>query len=146
MTAVAMVETAFGFRVDPSRLNRWLTSHGGYLDGDLLLWRQAAAATAGTVRWKWQHVPGMVRQLQVDDQDINPLPSQNVVRSDLDQGDLVVAEVRLLGSMHFVVLTGHSGNTFFINDPWFDERSTLGSRYGSYAQAVHSVEVYYRAG
>jgi len=53
------------------------------------------------------------------------------VESELDAGNLVVAEVRLQGGMHFVVLTGHSGDTFFINDPWYWDRTTLQARYGS---------------
>ncbi len=64
LTAVTMVTAAYGYSTNPGTLNRWLTANGGYLENDLLLWRQAAAATQGTVRWKWLHVPGMVSQLR----------------------------------------------------------------------------------
>ena len=144
LTAVTMVSNAYGYATNPQLLNRWLTAHGGYIQNDLLLWRQAAAVTQGAVRWQWLHVPGMVSQLRTDDQDIEDLPSQSMVEAQLDSGRLVVAEVRLYGGMHFVVITSHSGHTLFINDPWFGDRSTLQARYGAYASAVHSAQVYYR--
>jgi hypothetical protein len=145
LTAVAMVNSAYGVSTSPDALNRWLTQHGGYIENDLLLWREAAAISQGGVRWKWLHVPGMVSQLKTDDQDIEDLPPQSLVESELDSGHLVVAEVRLYGGMHFVVITGHSGNTLYINDPWYGDRTTLQARYGPYAQAVHSAQVYYRS-
>ena len=145
LTAVTMVTAAYGYSTNPGMLNHWLTANGGYLENDLLLWRQAAAATQGSVRWKWLHVPGMVSQLRTDDQDIEDLPPQSVVETQLDAGRLVVAEVRLYGGMHFVVITGHSGHTLYINDPWYGDRTTLQARYGSYRQAVHSAQVYYRS-
>ena len=145
LSAVTMVTAAYGYSTNPGMLNHWLTANGGYLENDLLLWRQAAAATQGSVRWKWLHVPGMVSQLRTDDQDIEDLPPQSVVEAQLDGGHLVVAEVRLYGGMHFVVITGHSGHTLYINDPWYGDRTTLQARYGSYRQAVHSAQFYYRS-
>jgi hypothetical protein len=145
LTAVTMVTAAYGFSANPQQLNRWLTAHGGYIENDLLLWRQAGAATQGSVRWQWLHVPGIVSQLRTDDQDIEDLPPQSLVEAQLDAGRLVVAEVRLHGGMHFVVITGHSGHTLYINDPWFGDRTTLQARYGNYRQAVHSAQVYYRS-
>lgn len=142
LTAAAMVNSAYGYRVTPGALNRWLTDHGGYIQNDLLLWRQAAAITQGTVRWKWMHVPGIVPQLATDDQNIEDLPPQSLVESQLDAGRLVVAEVRLYGGMHFVVITGHAGHTLLINDPWFGDRTTLQARYGPYTTAVHSAQIY----
>ena len=144
MTAVAMVQAGLGYATNPGDLNRWLTRNGGYIDNDILLWRQAVGATRGGVRWRWSHVPGIVSQLRTDDQDINDLPSLRTVEAALDAGNLVVAEVRLYGQMHFVVLTGHAGATLFINDPWFGDRSTLQVRYGPYVRAVRSAQIYYR--
>ena len=145
LTAVTMVTAAYGYATNPQQLNHWLTAHGGYIENDLLLWRQAAASTQGAVRWQWLHVPGIVPQLRTDDQDIEDLPPLSLVEAQLDAGRLVVAEVRLQGHMHFVVLTGHSGNILYINDPWYGDRTTLQARYGSYARAVHSAQVYYRS-
>ena len=143
LTAVTMVASAYGYPTNPAQLNQWLTANGGYIENDLLLWRQATAVTQGSVRWQWLHVPGMVSQLRTDDQDIEDLPPQSIVEAQLDAGRLVVAEVRLYGGMHFVVITGHRGDTLYINDPWFGDRTTLQARYGSYRQAVHSAQVYY---
>lgn len=142
LTAVTMVSAAFGYQTDPGALNQWLTAHGGYIQNDLLLWRQATASTGGHVRWRWLHVPGIVPQLRTDDQDIEDRPPVSLVESELDAGHLVVAEVRLYGGMHFVVLTGHAGDTLYINDPWFGDRTTLQARYGSYQRAVHTAQVY----
>jgi hypothetical protein len=142
LTAAAMVQAGFGFPIAPDALNRWLNQHGGYLQSDLLLWRTAVGPTGGAVRWKWMHVPGIVPQLRTDDQDISDRPSAALVEQELDAGHLVVAEVRLNGGMHFVVLTGHSGGSYFINDPWFADRTTLQARYGAYDTAVRSAEVY----
>ena len=145
LTAVTMVTAAYGYSTNPRQLNRWLTDHGGYIENDLLLWRQAGAATQGSVRWQWMHVPGMVSQLRTDDQDIEDLPPQSVVEAQLEAGRLVVAEVRLHGNMHFVVITGHNGRILYINDPWYGDRTTLQARYGTYRDAVHSAQVYYRS-
>jgi hypothetical protein len=144
LTAVTMVTAAYGYSTNPQLLNRWLTEHGGYIENDLLLWRQAGAATQGSVRWQWMHVPGMVSQLRTDDQDIEDLPPQSLVEAQLDAGRLVVAEVRLHGNMHFVVITGHTGSILNINDPWYGDRTTLQARYGNYREAVHSAQIYYR--
>ena len=144
LTAVTMVTAAYGYSTNPQQLNRWLTEHGGYIENDLLLWRQAGAATQGSVRWQWLHVPGIVSQLKTGDQDIEDLPPQSLVEAQLDAGRLVVAEVRLYGGMHFVVITGHSGHILNINDPWYGDRTTLQARYGNYPQAVHSAQIYYR--
>jgi hypothetical protein len=87
----------------------------------------------------------MVSQLKTDDQDIEDLPPQSLVESELDAGRLVVAEVRLQGHMHFVVITGHRGGVLDINDPWYGDRTTLQARYGAYGRAVHSAQIYYRS-
>src|ERR1700730_7893370 len=50
LTAVTMVTAAYGYSTNPQQLNRWLTAHGGYIENDLLLWRQAGGGTQGSVR------------------------------------------------------------------------------------------------
>src|SRR5256885_7943537 len=139
-----MVTAAYGYSTNPQQLNRWLTEHGGYIENDLLLWRQAGAATQGSVRWQWLHVPGMVSQLKSGDQDIEDLPPQSLVEAQLDAGRLVVAEVRLYGGMHFVVITGHSGPILNINDPRDGDRTTPPARHGQHQQAGPSGPNFYR--
>lgn len=143
LTAVTMVQAAFGFPTNPHLLNQWLTQHGGYVEKDAILWRTAMGPTAGRVRLKWMHIPGIVPQLRTDDQDSNDRPPPAVIRQELAAGNLVVVEVRLHGNMHFVVLTAPVGQDFAINDPWFGDRTTLGRRYGPYQTAVYSARIYY---
>lgn len=144
LTAVTMVQAAFGYRTNPHLLNQWLTHHGGYVENDAILWRTAMGQTAGSVRLKWIHIPGIVAQLRTDDQDSNDRPDAAVVRQELAAGNLVVVEVRLHGNTHFVVITGPAGQDFAINDPWYGDRTTLGLRYGPYQTAVYSARIYYR--
>lgn len=92
-----MVQAGFGYATNPADLNRWLTRNGGYVDNDILLWRQAVGATRGGVRWRWSHVPGIVDQLRTDDQDINDLPSLATVEAALDARNLVVARSACTG-------------------------------------------------
>lgn len=47
MSSVAMSlatkgEKIHGSRIDPGSLNQWLTSNGGYADGDLIIWNAVA--------------------------------------------------------------------------------------------------------
>src|ERR1700694_864666 len=144
LTAGNMVGARHRDPTNPAQLNQWLTAHGGYIENDLLLWRQATAVTQGSVRWQWLHVPGMVSQLRTDDQDIEDLPPQSLVEAQLDAGRLVVAEVRLYGGMHFVVITGHRGDILYINDPWFGDRTTLQARHAGHRPAGPSAQVYSR--
>lgn len=145
LTAASMVQAAFGYKTNPHSLNQWLTLHGGYVDSDAILWRTAMGPTAGAVRLKWMHIPGIVPQLRTDDQDSNDRPQVSAIRQELASGNLVVVEVRLYGNMHFVVLTAAAGQDFAINDPWYGDRTTLGRRYGSYQSAVYSARIYYQA-
>ena len=38
MTSVAMGLQGWGINYNPKTLNQWLTSHGGYANGDLFVW------------------------------------------------------------------------------------------------------------
>lgn len=38
MSSVAMALTGIGHNYNPSTLNQWLKSHGGYVSGDLFVW------------------------------------------------------------------------------------------------------------
>src|SRR2546428_948479 len=78
LTAVTMVTAAYGYSTNPGMLNRWLTANGGYLENDLLLWRQAGAATQGSLRWRGLAVPGMPAQLRDWDPDIEGPTPQSI--------------------------------------------------------------------
>src|SRR5438309_11829518 len=107
LTAVTMVSNAYGYATNPQLLNRWLTAHGGYIQNDLLLWRQATAVTQGAVRWQWLHVPVMASQLRTDHQEFQDLPLHSVVHAQIGARRPVAAGVRLYGGLHFAVMTCH---------------------------------------
>lgn len=144
LTAVTMVQRYFGVATDPVKLNQWLVVNDGYMKDDLMLWRQAMVATAGRVRWKWRHIQDLSPLLRTEEQDDAGILSPQEARAELDAGNMLVVEVKNRGRQHFVVLTGYAGGTFYINDPWYADRSTLNARYGPWDQAVFGTHVYYR--
>ncbi|MCP4536529.1 MAG: hypothetical protein GY832_05230 [Chloroflexi bacterium] len=107
MTSVSMIFKYFGVNVDPGSLNTWLKNHCGYLyqdsqgvwrcGGCLIVWATAAnyssKVSGGTKLGK----------------------NWNRLRSELDKGNPVVVGVN--NGKHYVVVTGYSGNTYYINDP-----------------------------
>src|SRR2546428_12852484 len=97
LTAVTMVASAYGYATNPAQLNQWLTAHGGYIENDLLLWRQATAVTQGSVRWQWLHIPRMGSQPRTDDHDLEGLPPPSPVQAQPDAGRLLAAVGRLFG-------------------------------------------------
>ncbi len=143
LTSVAMVQRFYGVATDPPSLNRWLVDNQGYIEDDIMLWRQAMVNSGGAVRWKWRHLGSLSPLLQTDEQDDPGQPTAAEARAALDAGSMVIAEVRLQGRQHFVVLTGYRGDAFLINDPWYGDRTTLDWRYGPYDQAVRSAHIFY---
>ena len=111
ITSVAMVFKYFGVDTDPGRLNTWLTNNGGFSGGCYIIWSTAVNIGSG---FTYIGNPG---------QDFNRL------RSELDAGYPVIVEVNNNGQ-HFVVVTGYSGDTYYINDPAYTSRTTLAS-YGN---------------
>jgi hypothetical protein len=62
------------------------------------------------------------------------------VNAELAAGHPVIAQVTLPGGVnHFVVITGRTGGTYYINDPWWGDRNTINARYGNPATAIHSI-------
>lgn len=55
----------------------------------------------------------------------------NKINSELEKGCPVIAGVKLFGSEHYVVITGYSGSTYYINDPYYGTNSKLSDHYGS---------------
>ncbi|MCI5119657.1 MAG: hypothetical protein D3908_00360, partial [Candidatus Electrothrix sp. AUS4] len=134
ITATAMVFNYFGHITDPRDMNSWLISNGGYASGCYLTWSKAADKS-GNISW-------------VGSWDYTLVPADlDRIRSEIDDGYPVIAEVRLFGYQHFVVITGYSGSTFYINDPWYGDQSTINSRYGSDpAAAIYGIRVYHGTG
>lgn len=133
LTSVAMILKYYKIATDPRDLNNWLKNNSGYSgsDGNLIRWDVAAGRSGGTVsftgRNDWSSVPADL----------------GVINSELDSGYPVIAEVRLSGYQHFVVITGHDGGTYSINDPWYADKSTINSRYGNPTAAIYGICKYH---
>eukprot|EP00483_Globobulimina_turgida_P007496 UN07510 len=102
MTSVAMMLGHYGVNNEnPGELNKWLDSHGGYADGDLLVW--SAVDSLGSPHPSYQ---GQEK------------PSVATLQTALSECHGLVANVR--SGSHWVLLTGYAGNdVFYVNDPGF---------------------------
>ncbi len=132
ITATAMLLNYYGDNTDPRELNTWLKNNGGYSSGCLINW-SVAATKMSNVQW-------------VESLSYASIPADlDRIKNELDSGYPVVAEVRLSGNKHFVVLTGYVGSTFYINDPWYGNQSTLSDNgYGSDpAVAIYGIRVFH---
>ena len=111
MSSVAMSLATYRERVDgkhtdPGSLNKWLVSHGGYVDTDLIVWN--SVAKLGKLAMK---------------EDVHTL-SRDDIRSAADRCEPVIANVR--EGTHWVLITGydsHDKDTFYVNDPGFSSVS-----------------------
>jgi len=101
VASAAMVLASYGFDVDPQRLNRFLTEHGGYTPQGWLYWESAA-----------DYDPGKVRKAYED------LPSYELIDENLSRGNPVIVRLRLpSGITHFVVIAGKEGYDYLTRDP-----------------------------
>jgi hypothetical protein len=112
LTSTAMVFAYYGVNTNPGALNTWLKSINGYDYDCVLNWIKAALIDS-SIEW----IPGTARDF-------------NRLRSELDLGYPIILHVNNGGQMHFVVATGYSGNTYYINDPLYSSRTSLDS-YGN---------------
>jgi hypothetical protein len=70
-------------------------------------------------------------------------PDLGAIDSELDVGRPVVAEVRLGGNQHFVLVTGYSSEGGLeINDPWFADSVSFSDRYGDPATGIVSIRTF----
>jgi hypothetical protein len=93
LTCAAMLLQANGVTVQPNALNSWLTSHGGYSGGCLIVWSVAATYPGSDMTW----YGSSSYQL-------------STLRAELDGGNPVIANVTVSGFNHFIVVTGYSGS------------------------------------
>ena len=101
VASAAMVLASYGFDVDPQRLNRYLTEHGGFTSQGWLYWESAA-----------DYDPGKVRKVYED------LPSYELIDDNLSHGNPVIVRLRLpSGITHFVVIAGKEGFDYLTRDP-----------------------------
>jgi len=126
ITSIAMVFKYYGVQTGSGDLNVWLKQNNGYVDGCLVVWSVAAGRSGGNVQWAGDDYTGL-----------------NQINTELDNGYPVIAKVSLFDSSHFVVITGYSGSTYFINDPYYGDQSTINDRYGDPASAILGVRLYH---
>jgi hypothetical protein len=101
VSSAAMVLASYGFDVDPQRLNRFLTEHGGYTPQGWLYWETAADYDVGKVRKAYED-----------------LPSYELIDDNLSRGNPVIVRLRLpSGITHFVVIAGKQGFDYLTRDP-----------------------------
>ncbi|MEL7590934.1 MAG: C39 family peptidase [Anaerolineaceae bacterium] len=114
ISSVAMVFKYFGISTNPGSINQWLKANGGYAAGCLINWSTAANLSPAKLTFV----------ARVTTQDWARL------RYEISSGYPVILEVPFPNGQHFVVATGYSGDTVFINDPYYPSRTTLDS-YGN---------------
>lgn len=101
VSSAAMVLGFYGIDVDPGRLNRFLTGHGGYEGRGWIRWESAA-----------EFSPGVVEKAYED------LPSYALIDWNLLRGNPVIIRIRRPdGITHFVVIVGKRGFDYLIRDP-----------------------------
>jgi hypothetical protein len=126
ITAVTMMLRYYGINTDPGAFNSWLNGNGGYANGDQLLWDAVTNYTGGRVAFSgWLG------------------PDLDVIRTELDAGRPVVAEVSLGGNQHFILLTGYSTEGgLTANDPWFNDNIVFSERYGAPSTGILSIRTF----
>ncbi len=126
VTSAAMVAAYFGSTKNPGQLCETLDADGGLDSHGSLSWGSVPYAAGGTIRLVGDHSTDL-----------------GLINQQLDGGNPVIAQVTLPGGInHWVVLTGHDGGTYYINDSWYGDRSTINARYGNPATAIHSIIMY----
>lgn len=123
ITCMASILSDFGCDMDPARLNAWLTTHHGYANGNLFVWRSVEPLGAHLHAWHdYYRVPANLERLT----------------SDLSQGRAAVAMVdaRPGASIqsHWVRVLDVHGRDCDMMDPWQlpgYELGSLVSRYGA---------------
>lgn len=134
ITCTSMVLGFYGNSLNPRQMNNWLNQNNGYSGGCLVKW-STVAGYANNVNW-------------IGSYNYQTIPADlNKIKDELDAGYPVIAEVRLSGYQHFVVITGYSGTTYYINDPWYGDSSTINSRYhANPATGIYGIRIYHGTG
>jgi phage-related tail fiber protein len=103
MSSVAM---ALNNGMNPGQLNQWLINHGGYADGDLIIWASVNALGSMTFYNRYVGAGSL---------DLSDLAHY------VAEGHPVILNVR--GGSHWVLATHVSGSTVSVNDPGFNQNS-----------------------
>ena len=116
----------YGIDPNPGAFNGWLNPNGGYAFWDNLVWDAVTRYSGGQVAFSgW---------LGAD---------LTVIKAQLDAAQPVVAEVRLYGNQHFVLITGYTQQGGLqIDDPWFGDSARFSDRYGDPATGIVSIRTF----
>ena len=108
LTSAAMVMAYYGVDTDPERLNDAI-GRGGYDAGYNIYWSAVRNVCHDEIN-----------QIEYDPSTVKPFDT-TVLNNQLDAGHPVIVNV----GGHFVVVTGRSDGTYYINDPISSAKSTL---------------------
>lgn len=102
VTSAAMVIASYGVDTDPSRLNKFMESHGGYVGSGWLEWKVAPQLAPGKFRFAYEDVA-----------------THKLIDTNLKNGNPVIVRLRYADKnvTHFVVICGKEGHDYLIRDP-----------------------------
>jgi hypothetical protein len=138
LTSLAMGLTYAGVTTDPAQLNVLLSNspnpgpQSGYVGEDILNWGPATAIAANAAG-KPSVYFDFTDNGSTDPQDLRDLLTTNAAPV------IVRVDNPTTGHQHFVLVTGIDGDTFAINDPGYQSRTTL-QPYGNSFQIVGVVK------
>ena len=115
MSSAAMALAGTGHAYNPSTLNAWLKTHGGYVSGDLFVW--------GSINSLGLTYEGKVANSQI--------------KAKLDQGRVVICNVHNGG--HWVLAYSYSGDNINVNDPGYSTTSYTLSQIVDGQNAIYRV-------
>ena len=127
VTSAAMVAAYYGSTKNPGQLCQALNANGGLDSQGSIDFARVPRAAGGSISFVGWHTTDLA-----------------LLNRELDAGHPIIAQVTLPGGLnHFVVITGRNTGTYSINDPWYNDTSTINARYGTPASAIHSIIIYH---
>ena len=128
VTSAAMVAYYYGSGKDPGQLHDALSAIGALPNG-MITWTSVRQAAGGTTS---------------DDTylDYSSQPTDlNRINAELDAGYPVIVSIQ---KWHWVVLTGHDGGTYYMNDPLSGAKNAnFNGTYGDPVQIIYYVHIYH---
>ena len=115
MSSCSMALAGTGHNYNPSTLNKWLTSNGGYVSGDLFVWGSVTSL-------------GLSFEAKVGNSQI---------KAKLDAGKVVICNVHNGG--HWVLAYAYSGDNIMVNDPGYSTTSYAISQIVDGQNAVYGI-------
>ena len=116
VTSATMVADYYGSSDNPGQICQGLNNIGGLPNAELT-WGDVPKVAGGTISGP----PVFVGNGN------NP----TYITNELDAGVPVIVKFNLSTGTHWVVLTGHIGSTYYMNDPWTGSQNVPISPYGS---------------